>query len=90
MGGLGPLAVLSARGGLSAALFRTGKVLVAVHHFGNSAEAERLAGAIGAAAPEVEVLICPLPAVLAAHVGLGVLAVAVASESGPTTTGTAE
>ncbi|MCC9145505.1 MULTISPECIES: DegV family protein [unclassified Arthrobacter] len=71
---------------------RTGRVRAAVHHFGNSAEAERLAGVIGAAAPEVEVLICPLPAVLAAHVGLGVLAVAVAGEeSGPTApTGTAE
>ncbi|MDM7989372.1 DegV family protein [Arthrobacter sp. zg-Y877] len=63
---------------------RTGKVRAAVHHFGNAAEAERLAGVIAAAAPEVEVLICPLPAVLAAHVGLGVLAVAVAGEeSGP-------
>lgn len=66
---------------------RTGKVRAAVHHFGNAAEAERLAGIIGAAAPEVEILICPLPAVLAAHAGLGVLAVAVAGEgaagSGP-------
>ena len=59
---------------------RTGKVRAAVHHFGNPAEAERLAGIIGAAAPEVEILICPVPAVLAAHVGLGVLAVAVTGE----------
>lgn len=59
---------------------RTGKVRAAVHHFGNAAEAERLAGIIGAAAPEVEILICPLPAVLAAHAGLGVLAVAVAGD----------
>ncbi|MCC9204666.1 DegV family protein [Arthrobacter sp. zg-Y769] len=59
---------------------RTGKVRAAVHHFGNASEAERLAGVIGAAAPEVEVLICALPAVLAAHAGLGVLAVAVAGD----------
>ncbi|WP_246657765.1 DegV family protein [Arthrobacter yangruifuii] len=61
---------------------RPGKVRAAVHHFGNAAEAERLAGVIGAAAPEVEILICPLPAVLAAHAGLGVLAVAVAEDEG--------
>lgn len=59
---------------------RTGKVRAAVHHFGNASEAERLAGIIGAAAPEVEILICPVPAVLAAHVGLGVLAVAVTGQ----------
>ncbi|MCC9174568.1 DegV family protein [Arthrobacter sp. zg-Y179] len=59
---------------------RDGKVRAAVHHFGNASEAERLAGIVGAAAPEVEILICPLPAVLAAHAGLGVLAVAVAGD----------
>ncbi|MCC9177564.1 DegV family protein [Arthrobacter sp. zg-Y750] len=62
---------------------RTGKVRAAVHHFGNASEAERLAGLIGAASPEVEILICPLPAVLAAHVGLGVLAVAVVGDRAP-------
>ena len=56
---------------------RSGRVRVAVHHFGNEAEAERLAGAIAATAPDAELMICSLPAVLAAHAGLGVLAVAV-------------
>ncbi|MET4059193.1 DegV family protein with EDD domain [Arthrobacter sp. UYP6] len=61
---------------------RTGRVRAAVHHFGNEAEAERLAGAIADTAPDVELMICPLPAVLAAHAGLGVLAVAIAVDSG--------
>ncbi|MCC3269159.1 DegV family protein [Arthrobacter gengyunqii] len=61
---------------------RTGRVRVAVHHFGNEVEAERLAGAIADAAPDVELMICSLPAVLAAHAGLGVLAVAVSGDSG--------
>ncbi|MDN3482063.1 DegV family protein [Arthrobacter sp. APC 3897] len=61
---------------------RTGRVRVAVHHFGNEVEAERLAGTIAEAAPDVELMICPLPAVLAAHAGLGVLAVAVSGDSG--------
>ncbi|MBP3043340.1 DegV family protein [Arthrobacter jiangjiafuii] len=56
---------------------RSGRVRVAVHHFGNEAEAERLAGAIAGDAPDAELMICSLPAVLAAHAGLGVLAVAV-------------
>ena len=60
---------------------RTGRVRVAVHHFGNEAEAERLAGAIADTAPDVELMICSLPAVLAAHAGLGVLAVAVSGDS---------
>ena len=60
---------------------RTGRIRVAVHHFGNAAEAERLAGAIAGADPEAELMICPLPAVLAAHAGLGVLAVAVVGEA---------
>ena len=57
---------------------RADGVQAAVHHFGNEAEAERLAGALRAAAPAAEVLVSRLPAVLAAHAGLGVLAVAVA------------
>jgi len=61
---------------------RSGRVRVAVHHFGNEVEAERLAGTIAEAAPDVELMICPLPAVLAAHAGLGVLAVAVSGDSG--------
>ena len=60
---------------------RTGRVRVAVHHFGNEVEAERLGGAIADAAPGIELMICPLPAVLAAHAGLGVLAVAIAGDS---------
>lgn len=61
---------------------RTGRVRVAVHHFGNETEAQRLAGVLGAACPDVEILICPLPAVLAAHAGLGILAVAVTADGG--------
>ncbi|MCC3282753.1 DegV family protein [Arthrobacter caoxuetaonis] len=57
---------------------RTGTVRVAVHHFGNEAEAERLASAVVRDRADAEVMLCPLPAVLAAHAGLGVLAVAVA------------
>ena len=57
---------------------RSGPVRVAVHHFGNEAEAERLASAVIRELPEAEVMLCPLPAVLAAHAGLGVLAVAIA------------
>ncbi|WP_461168815.1 DegV family protein [Arthrobacter sp. Z1-15] len=60
---------------------RSGRVRVAVHHFGNEGEAERLAGTIAEASPDVELMICSLPAVLAAHAGLGVLAVAVAGEA---------
>lgn len=56
---------------------RTGPVRVAVHHFGNEAEAERLASAVIRERPDTSVLLCPLPAVLAAHAGLGVLAVTV-------------
>ena len=61
---------------------RSGRVRVAVHHFGNEGEAERLAGAIAEAAPDAELMICSLPAVLAAHAGLGVLAVAIAGDAG--------
>ena len=52
---------------------------VAVHYFGNAEEAEDfaagLAGAAGRSAGEI--VVSPLPAVLAAHTGLGVLAVVV-------------
>ncbi|WP_433123693.1 DegV family protein [Arthrobacter koreensis] len=57
---------------------RSGPVRVAVHHFGNEAEAERLAAAVIQEVPDAGVMLCPLPAVLAAHAGLGVLAVAIA------------
>ncbi|WP_082413519.1 DegV family protein [Arthrobacter sp. Edens01] len=61
---------------------RSGAVRVAVHHFGNEAEAERLAAAVIRERPDAEVMLCPLPAVLAAHAGLGVLAVAIGPSSG--------
>jgi len=60
-----------------------GQARLAVHHFGNQAEAEQLAVRLAARLP-----LCPapqisaLPAVLAAHAGLGVLAVIV-GEDGP-------
>lgn len=51
---------------------------LAVHHFGNSAEAVALAGRLAADLPQCEpAQISSLPAVLAAHAGLGVLAVIV-------------
>ncbi|WP_312181157.1 DegV family protein [Arthrobacter sp.] len=62
---------------------RTGPVLVAVHHFGNEAEAERLASAVIRDRADAQVLLCPLPAVLAAHAGLGVLAVAISQGADP-------
>lgn len=73
---------------------RSGPVRIAVHHFGNEAEAERLASAVVRERSDAQVLLCPLPAVLAAHAGLGVLAVAVSpavavtdEPSGPAHTG---
>lgn len=58
---------------------RSGDVRLAVHHFGNPAEAAALAARLGAALPGCPpALISSLPAVLAAHAGLGVLAVIVA------------
>jgi fatty acid-binding protein DegV len=62
-----------------------GQARLAIHHFGNQAEAERLAARLAVALPD-----CPaaqtsaLPAVLAAHAGLGVLAVIVGESSTPT------
>ncbi len=53
-------------------------VRLAVHHFGNQAEAEGLAKRLEAALPQCPpAQISSLPAVLAAHAGLGVLAVIV-------------
>ena len=55
-----------------------GSVRLAVHHFGNPAEAEALADRLAAALPGCpRAQISSLPAVLAAHAGLGVLAVIV-------------
>lgn len=59
-----------------------GQALLAVHHFGNPEEAEALADRLAAALPQCpRAQISSLPAVLAAHAGLGVLAVIV-GESG--------
>jgi fatty acid-binding protein DegV len=61
-----------------------GQARLAVHHFGNAAEAEQLASRLAVLLPD-----CPpaqasaLPAVLAAHAGLGVLAVVVGENSTP-------
>lgn len=63
-----------------------GRVSLAVHHFGNPAEAEALADRLAAALPDCpRAQISSLPAVLAAHAGLGVLAVIVGEggTSGP-------
>ncbi|NWL09765.1 fatty acid-binding protein DegV [Paenarthrobacter nitroguajacolicus] len=62
-----------------------GQQRLAVHHFGNQLEAEALAARLNEKCPD-----CPppqisaLPAVLAAHAGLGVLAVIVGESSTPT------
>ena len=55
---------------------------LALHHFGNPAEAEALAGRLAVALPQcAPAQISSLPAVLAAHAGLGVLAVIVAHDA---------
>lgn len=60
----------------------SGETRLAVHHFGNQAEAEDLAARLAAVLPGCPpAQISALPAVLAAHAGLGVLAVIV-GESG--------
>ena len=61
-----------------------GQARLAVHHFGNPAEAEQLAAQLADAVPGcAPVQISALPAVLAAHAGLGVLAVIVGEDSAP-------
>ncbi|GAA1758943.1 DegV family protein [Pseudarthrobacter sulfonivorans] len=61
-----------------------GLARLAVHHFGNPAEAEGLAARLAAALPECPpAQISSLPAVLAAHAGLGVLAVIVGESAPP-------
>lgn len=61
-----------------------GLARIAVHHFGNPAEAEQLALELAAAVPgSPPVQISALPAVLAAHAGLGVLAVVVGESRAP-------
>ncbi|WP_284977937.1 DegV family protein [Arthrobacter sp. fls2-241-R2A-200] len=62
-----------------------GQQRVAVHHFGNLAEAQGLAARLAEACPQCPApQISALPAVLAAHAGLGVLAVIVGESSTPT------
>lgn len=75
---------------VAAAAPRPGEsVCLAVHHFGNPEEAESLAARLEAALPDCPpAQISSLPAVLAAHAGLGVLAVIVGRvDSGPGTDG---
>ena len=63
-----------------------GQARLAVHHFGNQAQAEELASRLAAALPACPpAQISALPAVLAAHAGLGVLAVIVGEGSTPGT-----
>ncbi|WP_258802227.1 DegV family protein [Pseudarthrobacter sp. NS4] len=57
-------------------------IRLAVHHFGNHDEAESLAGRLAAALPNCPpAQISSLPAVLAAHAGLGVLAVIIGQDT---------
>lgn len=58
---------------------RTGTVLLTVHHFGNPADASGLAGRLAGAVGAECVTTAPCPSVLAAHAGLGVLAVTVSA-----------
>jgi DegV family protein with EDD domain len=68
-----------------------GQARLAVHHFGNRAEAEELARRLAVALPSCPpAQISALPAVLAAHAGLGVLAVIVGEGSTPGSSGATE
>ena len=62
---------------------------LAVHYFGNEAAAEELVHEL-AGASRFEVLAVPVPAVLGAHTGAGVLAVAIGGGSAPRPPGPAE
>ncbi|MUK03324.1 DegV family EDD domain-containing protein [Vibrio cholerae] len=59
---------------------RGGAALLTVHHFGNEQEAAGLAERLEAVAGPGRVTTAPCPAVLAAHAGLGVLAVSVSAD----------
>jgi DegV family protein with EDD domain len=58
---------------------RTGGVHLTVHHFGNEDEAEALAERLQIMAGSGRVSTAPCPSVLAAHAGLGVVAVTVSA-----------
>lgn len=58
---------------------RTGGVLMTVHHFGNPEEAAGLAERLADVVGTERVTTAPCPSVLAAHAGLGVLAVTVSA-----------
>lgn len=58
---------------------RSGSVHLTVHHFGNEDEADELADRLQTMAGSGRVSTAPCPSVLAAHAGLGVLAVAVSA-----------
>lgn len=67
---------------------RSGTPLIAVHHFGNEEQAGAVVDELLAHLPQVDVVQSRLPAVLAAHGGLGTVAIAVASSAAvPTTDG---
>ncbi|MHA7284735.1 DegV family protein [Arthrobacter sp. MDT3-44] len=59
---------------------RPGGVLLTVHHFGNEDEARGLAERLEAVAGTGRVSLAPCPSVLAAHAGLGVVAVTVTAD----------
>ncbi len=67
------------------AKLKAGTPLVAVHHFGNEDQAGTVVDELLAHLPEVDIVQSRLPAVLAAHGGLGTVAIAVASSSATTT-----
>ncbi|WP_026552208.1 DegV family protein [Arthrobacter sp. H20] len=56
--------------------------VVAFHYFGNETEVQELTRNLAERHPEVHTVLAQLPAVLAAHTGLGVIAIAVAGRIG--------
>lgn len=63
---------------------RPGSARISVHHFGNAEQARRMGESLQADCPELAAAgLTRLPAVLAAHAGLGVLVVVVSDSLGP-------
>lgn len=62
---------------------RASASLLTVHHFGNEDEAGELASRLEGVAGSGQVSIAPCPSVLAAHAGLGVVAVTVSAHQEP-------